>query len=118
LPPDDTLIPSYNLPPEIQLSEKANIFLSAKASLVEEAHLAASIAAVDAVRSPTPDMTRHDSGLPTTAAPFSVGGGGVTVVGPTATLVSTNGPVAQIRATSVSLTRWMNLSEKDHRMIF
>ncbi|KAG0079063.1 hypothetical protein BGZ90_003601 [Linnemannia elongata] len=110
LPPDDTLIPSYNLPPEIQLSEKANIFLSAKASLVEEAHLAASMAAVDAVRSPTPDMTRHDSGLPTTAAPFSVGGGGVTVVGPTATPVSTNGPVAQIRATSVSLTRWMNLS--------
>ncbi|KAF9146105.1 hypothetical protein BGX30_004385 [Mortierella sp. GBA39] len=110
LPPDDTLIPSYNLPPEIQLSEKAHIFLSAKASLVEEAHLAASMAAVDAVRSPTPDMTRHDSGLPTTAAPFSVGGGGVAMAGPTATPVSTNGPVAQIRATSVSLTRWMNLS--------
>ncbi|KAF9151362.1 hypothetical protein BG015_006777 [Linnemannia schmuckeri] len=104
LPPDDTLIPSYNLPPEVQLSEKAHIFLSAKASLVEEAHLAASMAAVDAVRSPTPDITRHDSGLPTTAASFSgvngSGGSGVTMAGPTATTGSSNGPVAQIRATS------------------
>ncbi|KAG0297681.1 hypothetical protein BGZ96_005345 [Linnemannia gamsii] len=112
LPPDDTLIPSYNLPPEVQLSEKAHIFLSAKASLVEEAHLAASMAAVDAVRSPTPDITRHDSGLPTVTTPYSGGGGsgGVTIAGPAATTGSFNGPVAQIRATSVSLTRWMNLS--------
>lgn len=114
MPPDDTLIPSYNLPPEVQLSEKAHIFLSAKASLVEEAHLAASMAAVDAVRSPTPDITRHDSGLPTTTTPFSGGGGGggggVALAGPAATTGSSNGPVAQIRATSVSLTRWMNLS--------
>ncbi|KAF8947235.1 hypothetical protein BGZ47_009864 [Haplosporangium gracile] len=108
LPPDDTLIPSYNLPPEVQLSEKAHIFLSAKASLVEEAHLAASMAAVDAVRSPTPDITRHDSGLPTTATSLSgvnsSGGSGVTIAGPTATAGSSNGPVAQIRATSKGAT--------------
>ncbi|KAF9905303.1 hypothetical protein EC991_001851 [Linnemannia zychae] len=123
LPPDDTLIPSYHFPPEVRLSEKANMFLSAKASLIEEANLAASMAAVDAVRSPTPDisMTRHDSGLPSTAAPYSGNGNGMTAAPASLSLSATvpvatgsvvssssNGPVSQFRATS--LTRWMNLS--------
>ncbi|KAF8974090.1 hypothetical protein BGZ46_009790, partial [Entomortierella lignicola] len=86
LPPQDTLIPSYHSPVEVQLSEKAERFLSAKESLIEEANLAASKAAVDAARSPTPDL---------------LSGG---------TIPTANGPVAQIRATSVSMTRWMNLS--------
>ncbi|KAK3846538.1 MAG: hypothetical protein J3R72DRAFT_242437 [Linnemannia gamsii] len=126
LPPDDTLIPSYHSPPEIRLSEKANMFLSAKASLIEEANLAASMAAVDAVRSPTPDisMTRHDSGLPSTtltyssnsSAAISASSSSATTATSSTTTTngtsspSSNGPVAQIRATSVSLTRWMNLS--------
>ncbi|KAG0369995.1 hypothetical protein BGZ54_008180 [Gamsiella multidivaricata] len=92
LPPEDTLIPSYHSPPEVQLSEKAQRFLDAKESLIEEANLAASKAAVEAARCSTPDM---------------VSGGSI---------VPSNGAVAQIRATSVSLTRWMNLTgggEKD-----
>ncbi|KAF9118272.1 hypothetical protein BGW39_001332 [Mortierella sp. 14UC] len=68
LPPDDTLIPSYHFPPEIRLSEKANMFLSAKASLIEEANLAASMAAVDAVRSPTPDITTTHRTSPSASA--------------------------------------------------
>ncbi|KAG0253116.1 hypothetical protein BGZ95_006406 [Linnemannia exigua] len=126
LPPDDTLIPSYHSPPEIRLSEKANMFLSAKASMIEEANLAASMAAVDAVRSPTPDisMSRHDSGLPSTTIPYSnnssaamsASSSSATTATSATTMAngtsssSSNGPVAQIRATSVSLTRWMNLS--------
>ncbi|KAF9108852.1 hypothetical protein BGX27_008188 [Mortierella sp. AM989] len=86
LPPQDTLIPSYHSPAEVKLSEKAERFLNAKESMIEVANLAASKAAVDAARSPTPDM-------------FSGG-----------TIPTANGPVAQIRATSVSMTRWMNLS--------
>ncbi|KAF9995902.1 hypothetical protein BGZ65_008482, partial [Modicella reniformis] len=86
LPPEDTLIPSYHLPPEVQLSEKAQRYLIAKESLIEEVNLAKSKAAVEAARSPTPDV---------------LSGG---------TILTANGPVAQIRATSVSLTRWINLS--------
>ncbi|KAF9364079.1 hypothetical protein BGX34_002581 [Mortierella sp. NVP85] len=86
LPPEDTLISSYHQPPEVQLSEKAQRYLSAKESLIEEVNLAKSKAAVEAARCPTPDV---------------LSGGAI----PTA-----NGPVAQIRATSVSLTRWINLS--------
>lgn len=86
LPPEDTLISSYHQPPEVQLSEKAQRYLSAKESLIEEANLLKSKAAVEAARSPTPDV---------------VSGGAI----PTA-----NGPVAQIRGASVSLTRWINLS--------
>ncbi|CAO3565272.1 unnamed protein product [Mortierella alpina] len=95
LPPEDTLIPSYHSPPEVQLSEKAQQYLNAKASLIEEANMAASMAAVENARSPTPDPV-----LLTTAASPSSGL-------PQAT---SQGPVSQIRATSVSLTRWMNLS--------
>ncbi|KAG0010866.1 hypothetical protein BGZ80_001131 [Entomortierella chlamydospora] len=86
LPPQDTLIPSYHSPAEVKLSEKAEKFLSAKESMIEEANLAASKAAIDAARAPTPDL---------------LSGG---------TIHTANGPVAQIRATSVSMTRWMNLS--------
>ncbi|KAF9346010.1 hypothetical protein BGX26_002524 [Mortierella sp. AD094] len=86
LPPQDTLIPSYHSPVEVKLSEKAERFLSAKESMIEVANLAASKAAVDAARAPTPDM---------------LSGG---------TIHTANGPVAQIRATSVSMTRWMNMS--------
>jgi hypothetical protein len=84
LPPEDTLISSYHQPPEVQLSEKAQRYLSAKESLIEEANLAKSKAAVEAARCPTPDV---------------LSGG---------TIPTANGPVAQIR--SVSLTRWINLS--------
>ncbi|KAF9435557.1 hypothetical protein BGZ76_006054, partial [Entomortierella beljakovae] len=86
LPPQDTLIPSYHSPVEVKLSEKAERFLHAKESMIEEANLAASKAAIEAARSPTPDVLS----------------GGV--------IPTVNGPVAQIRATSVSMTRWMNLS--------
>ncbi|KAG0343732.1 hypothetical protein BG004_005037, partial [Podila humilis] len=66
LPPEDTLIPSYTLlpSPETRLSEKAEIYLSAKATLLEEANLQASLAAAAIAtsvsesleqRSPTPD---------------------------------------------------------------
>ncbi|KAF9563396.1 hypothetical protein EC968_004874 [Mortierella alpina] len=95
LPPEDTLIPSYHSPPEIQLSEKAQQYLNAKASLIEEANFAASIAAVESARSPTPDP-----GLGTSAS-SSLGLSQAT---------SPQGPASQIRATSASLTRWMNLS--------
>ncbi|KAF9964435.1 hypothetical protein BGZ70_006468 [Mortierella alpina] len=95
LPPEDTLIPSYHSPPEVQLSEKAQQYLNAKASLIEEANMAASMAAVENARSPTPDpvlstLASSPSGLPQAA--------------------TSQGPVSQIRATSGSLTRWMNLS--------
>ncbi|KAF9274529.1 hypothetical protein BGZ68_000568 [Mortierella alpina] len=94
LPPEDTLIPSYHSPPEVQLSEKAQQYLNAKASLIEEANFAASMAAVENARSPTPDPL-----LSTSATAFS----GL----PQAT---SQGPISQIRATSGSLTRWMNIS--------
>ncbi|KAG0099936.1 hypothetical protein BGZ93_005192 [Podila epicladia] len=47
LPPEDTLIPSYTFltSPETRLSEKAEMYLNAKANLLEEANLQASIAA-------------------------------------------------------------------------
>jgi len=105
LPPDDTLIPSYYSPvplaTEIQLSEKAQQYLEAKQSLIDEAHLAAAVAAVDAARAPTPDLL---GSVP--SGPMN-GGSGIAGEGPNS---GSLGPVAQIRATSVSLTRWMNLS--------
>ncbi|KAF9208052.1 hypothetical protein BGZ59_010823 [Podila verticillata] len=72
LPPEDTLIPSYTLltSPETRLSEKAEMYLSAKATLLEEANLHASMAAAAVatsvsesleVRSPTPDQVTVSS---------------------------------------------------------
>ncbi|KAF9331728.1 hypothetical protein BG006_005420 [Podila minutissima] len=94
LPPEDTLIPSYTFltSPETRLSEKAEMYLSAKANLLEEANLQASIAAAAVatsvaesleVRSPTPDQVTVSS------APY--------------------GPTVQFKGTSV-LHRLMNLS--------
>ncbi|KAG0209063.1 hypothetical protein BGX28_000163 [Mortierella sp. GBA30] len=94
LPPEDTLIPSYHSVPEVQLSEKAQQYLSAKASLIDEANFAASMAAVEAVRSPTPDIQ-----LSTSASSTSSGMQGMS-----------QGPVVQMRATTSSLTRFLNLS--------
>lgn len=93
LPPEDTLIPSYTFltSPETRLSEKAEMYLSAKANLLEEANLQASIAAAAVatsvaesleVRSPTPDQVTVSS------APY--------------------GPTAQFKGTV--LHRLMNLS--------
>lgn len=99
------MIPSYYSPvplaPEIQLSEKAQQYLEAKQSLIDEAHLAAAVAAVDAARAPTPDLLGS-----VTAGPMNGGGSAAGDGSNSGTL----GTVAQIRATSVSLTRWMNLS--------
>ncbi|KAG0037481.1 hypothetical protein BGZ82_002436 [Podila clonocystis] len=94
LPPEDTLIPSYTFltSPETRLSEKAEMYLNAKANLLEEANLQASIAAAAVatsvsesleIRSPTPDQVTVSS------APY--------------------GPTAQFKGTSV-LHRLMNLS--------
>ncbi|KAG9327139.1 hypothetical protein KVV02_000855 [Mortierella alpina] len=94
LPPEDTLIPSYHSPPEVQLSEKAQQYLNAKASLIEEANFAASMAAVGNARSPTPDPVLSTSASSSSGLPQG----------------TSQSPVSQIRATSVSLTRWMNLS--------
>ncbi|KAF8936305.1 hypothetical protein BGZ58_004340 [Dissophora ornata] len=82
LPPEDTLIPSYHSPPEVQLSEKAQRFLSAKESLIGEVNLAV----VEVGRAPTPDIMSAGA-IPTL-----------------------NDPTTQTRATSSSLTRWMHLS--------
>ncbi|KAF9942703.1 hypothetical protein BGZ67_000109 [Mortierella alpina] len=84
LPPEDTLIPSYHSPPEVQLSEKAQLYLNAKASLIEEANFAASMAAVDNARSPTPDPVLSTSASSSSGLPQG----------------TSQGPVSQIRATS------------------
>lgn len=66
------MIPSYTLltSPETRLSEKAEMYLSAKATLLEEANLQASMAAAAVatsvsesleVRSPTPDQVTVSS---------------------------------------------------------
>ncbi|GJJ67704.1 hypothetical protein EMPS_00050 [Entomortierella parvispora] len=108
LPPDDTLIPSYHslgpLAAEPHLSEKAQQYLEAKQSLIDEAHLAAAVAAVDAARAPTPDLL---GGAP--AGPISGGAGNAGDTSGTGSM----GAVAQIRA--VSLNRWKNLSGSGDR---
>ncbi|KAF9324682.1 hypothetical protein BG006_000319, partial [Podila minutissima] len=60
LPPEDTLIPSYNSPPipEMRQSERAQNFWNAKAKLSEAAYIASLLVSPSAAPSPTPAARR------------------------------------------------------------